>query len=271
MGTTEDTQEVDPAELGKEVASELDEKFPRTERSQIKNRVHLKNLDVSNPTKKSTLNMARNKARRLANNPVSVLKEKITQLDSLNTEKTVYREIEKVKPTDEGVRIMFEKSDGSKRRLLWLTDGSSELSNLVRYVGVESPAELEGTYVPMSARPTRAGYGELVEFPNNISLASQTRFRMYTTVRDIATKISFPELKNQSASVLGPTTVVVSLVGVLLVLYPYFPPTLTRLLFGLFAVSMLVFTAGLSCFVLEAILDKVIGLLEGSKHALVAK
>lgn len=207
---------VNPSQLSQEVADEIENEFSDEEASEIKKRVHLENLNTGNPRRTSTFEVAKQKLTRLKNGSVhaclavgrrvhGIVSSGVSAVGNrVTNDRSIYAKITNVEPTSDGVEICFEHARFDREYSFELSDGSYKLSNLVRYAGIESPAELKGTRIPLASIDEhceqRNATSKTLAIPKNISLASHVRFSVLTAVNNLRANIDYgrsTELKSK--------------------------------------------------------------------------
>lgn len=204
--TTESEDTTSPSELSKEVAVEIQDDFPEKDAEEIKERVHLKSISTDNPRDAGIFASIRKKGNWIKDGLVkcgSLIGRKCINIatdvasnleDIVRNEKSIYTEITDVTPTGNQVQITVKHPLRDTCYYFTLEGDSTELSNLVRYVSAETPADLEGKHIPLkgiSEHNSRENTETMLVIPKNISLSSRTRFNAFTIVNNLRANIDY--------------------------------------------------------------------------------
>lgn len=208
---------VAPEKLSEEVASELNkDEFSDEEVEEHKEAVHLRNFDTDNTNEVSVVDVIKNRTAELVNakgtakNKSGTLFENLLRsLNNVFSDKTVYGEIIDITPNEDAAEITVNHYSFDSPRVYTLSNKSTELSNLVKYTGSETPAQLDGKHVIVSEN--------IAEIPKNVSLSGRLRFATYASVRNACLKLD-AKRPFKLRYVRNHETMIVALTSILLVL-----------------------------------------------------
>lgn len=178
---TTEISDVKPEKLSDEVLEELIEELDEDTAEELARQVHLDEMDTVEPSSKTLITVIKNKASGLA----EYLKEKYTKVE---TRKTVFADIKKVKPLGSEIQLFITNPSGNKNTIR-LDSESKKLANLLEYNEARDISDLEGGNIMIKdtrtgAERTRASY----YIPNNMSTSGRIRFGIFSALHSIREK-----------------------------------------------------------------------------------
>lgn len=178
---TIEISDVKPEKLSDEVLEELIEDLDEDTAEKLAQQVHLDEMDTAEPSSKRFVSVLKDKASGLA----KYVKGKYA---AMKGRKTVFAEIENVKPIESGVQLVIANPSGNKNTIR-LDSDSKKLANLLEYNNTRQLSDLEGGTIMI--KDTRIGpesSRDSYYVPNNMSISGRIRFGIFSALHSIREK-----------------------------------------------------------------------------------